>query len=158
MTYEHYGCEGSGLPWEGYYFSAYGIAVKHGFEGTEEEWLLTLRGDKTELRFDSEANELQWKYTEEDEWHTAMDLTQLQTELEAATLAQAQASAEAAEEAVAHYPTIGANGNWRVWNNGAWADTGVHAQGEPGEAGEPGPQGEQGIPGPAGPQGEQGPA
>jgi len=34
----------SGLPWEGYYFSDYGIAVKHGFEGTEEEWLESLRG------------------------------------------------------------------------------------------------------------------
>lgn len=34
-------CEGggSGLPWEGYYYSAYGIAVKHGFQGTEQEWL-----------------------------------------------------------------------------------------------------------------------
>lgn len=30
---------GSGLPWEGYYYSSYGIAVKHGFQGTEQEWL-----------------------------------------------------------------------------------------------------------------------
>ena len=30
---------------KGYYLSAYGIAVKHGFEGTEEEWLLTLKGE-----------------------------------------------------------------------------------------------------------------
>lgn len=30
--------------WKGYYISAYGIAVKHGFEGTEEEWLETLKG------------------------------------------------------------------------------------------------------------------
>ena len=34
----------SGLPWEGYYYSAYGIAVKHGFKGTEEEWIASLRG------------------------------------------------------------------------------------------------------------------
>ena len=26
-------------PWNGYYFTAYGIAVKHGFQGTEEQWL-----------------------------------------------------------------------------------------------------------------------
>lgn len=26
-----------------YYISAYGIAVKHGFTGTEEEWLASLR-------------------------------------------------------------------------------------------------------------------
>lgn len=30
--------------WRGYYFSAYGIAVKHGFRGTEEEWLESLHG------------------------------------------------------------------------------------------------------------------
>lgn len=29
----------SGRPWEGYYFSSYGIAVKHGYNGTEEEWI-----------------------------------------------------------------------------------------------------------------------
>lgn len=38
----------SGLPWEGYYYSAYGIAVKHGFKGTEEEWLASLRGPQGE--------------------------------------------------------------------------------------------------------------
>jgi len=27
-----------------YYFSAYGIAVKHGFKGSEEEWLEFLKG------------------------------------------------------------------------------------------------------------------
>lgn len=33
-------------PWPGYYYSAYGIAVKHGFKGTEEEWLESLKGAK----------------------------------------------------------------------------------------------------------------
>ena len=28
-----------GQRWKGYYLTAYGIAVKHGFTGTEEEWL-----------------------------------------------------------------------------------------------------------------------
>lgn len=28
-----------------YYLTAYGIAVKHGFTGTEEEWLASLKGD-----------------------------------------------------------------------------------------------------------------
>jgi len=46
MGYDQYirGPAPSGLPWEGYYYSAYGIAVKHGFQGTEEEWLESLRG------------------------------------------------------------------------------------------------------------------
>ena len=30
----------------GMYLSAYGIAVSHGYTGTEEEWLLSLRGEK----------------------------------------------------------------------------------------------------------------
>ena len=29
-----------------YYLTAYGIAVKHGYEGTEEEWLASLKGEK----------------------------------------------------------------------------------------------------------------
>ena len=32
--------------WHGYYFTAYGIAVKHGFTGSEEEWLESLRGER----------------------------------------------------------------------------------------------------------------
>lgn len=31
-------------PWKGYYYSAYGIAVKHGFSGSEKEWLDSLQG------------------------------------------------------------------------------------------------------------------
>lgn len=38
--------------WKGYYLTAYGIAVKHGFKGTEEEWLKSLKGEKGEpLKF-----------------------------------------------------------------------------------------------------------
>ena len=32
-------------PWRGYYITAYQIAVKHGFPGTEEQWLKSLKGD-----------------------------------------------------------------------------------------------------------------
>lgn len=39
----------SGKPWEGYYYSAYGIAVKHGFQGTEEEWLESLKAPTPDL-------------------------------------------------------------------------------------------------------------
>lgn len=35
-----------GDEWKGYYLTAYGIAVKHGFTGTEEEWIASLKGDK----------------------------------------------------------------------------------------------------------------
>ncbi len=40
----HHG-EGEALV-SGMYISAYGIAVNHGFTGTEEEWLLSLKGEK----------------------------------------------------------------------------------------------------------------
>lgn len=34
--------------WKGYYLSAYSIAVQHGYEGTEAEWLKSLKGDTGE--------------------------------------------------------------------------------------------------------------
>ncbi len=37
-----------------YYITAYGLAVKHGYQGTEEEWLASLQGHDvfgTEMRF-----------------------------------------------------------------------------------------------------------
>jgi hypothetical protein len=42
----HHG-EGEALI-SGMYLSAYGIAVKYGFTGTEEEWIASLKGDKGE--------------------------------------------------------------------------------------------------------------
>lgn len=39
---------GLGKPWRGYYISPYGIAVKHGFSGTEAEWLASLHGERGE--------------------------------------------------------------------------------------------------------------
>ena len=42
-----YGNTKIGTEWRGYYITAYGIAVKHGFAGTETEWLESLRGDKS---------------------------------------------------------------------------------------------------------------
>ena len=39
---------GLGVPWRGYYLSAYGIAQKHGYAGTEAEWLASLKGERGE--------------------------------------------------------------------------------------------------------------
>ena len=50
-----YGNTKIGTEWRGYYITAYGIAVKHGFQGTEEEWLKSLKGDGGEpivIRYD----------------------------------------------------------------------------------------------------------
>ena len=38
---------------EGYYLSAYAIAVQHGFDGTEDEWLEKLNGEKGEDAYDT---------------------------------------------------------------------------------------------------------
>ena len=32
-------------PWPGYYLTAYGLAVKNGFVGSEQEWLESLKGE-----------------------------------------------------------------------------------------------------------------
>jgi len=73
----------------GTYLSAYSIARKHGFPGTEEDWLLSLkgeRGDNIEIEFDSERNMLKYKALTDIKWTDFMSLTQLQTDLEAATI------------------------------------------------------------------------
>lgn len=59
---------------------------------------------------------------------------------------EAQDAADQAEEAQLHYPMVGTNGNWFVWdvNSGSWVDTGVHAQGEQGIQGIQGPKGDKG--------------
>ncbi len=68
-------------------------------------------------------------------------------------VASAKRAAEGADAAASHQPRIGGSGTWETWDAaaGAYADTGVAAQGPRGDAG---PQGAQGA---AGPRGEQGP-
>ena len=68
-------------------------------------------------------------------------------------VADAKRAAEGADAAASHQPRIGGSGTWEVWDAaaGAYADTGVSAQGPQGE------KGEQGAQGAAGPRGEQGP-
>lgn len=99
-----YGDSKIGTPWRGYYITAYGIAVKHGFKGTEEEWLASLQGAdgrSIEIRYNDVTNVLEWKFTDDDAWTQLLDLEQLQTEIVAQTLAQAQAAQQAAEAAKA---------------------------------------------------------
>ncbi len=82
----------------------------------------------------------------------------------AASALQAQNEADRAEDAAGHCPRIGAQGQWETWDpaTGAFAATGVEAQGPQGERGpqgDPGPvgpKGDQGAAGPAGPQGAKG--
>ena len=77
----------------------------------------------------------------------------------AASAQKAETAADQAEEAVAHGPQIGAQGQWQTWDAaaGAYTDTGVAAQGPQGEKGETGAVGPQGEQGPKGDTGAQGP-
>ena len=87
---------------KGYYVSAYGVAVKNGFQGTEEQWLESLKGekgDRTEIRFNPETNALEQRHEGEEEWDILMTMTQLQEDVSAEVLEEALRSATAAEEA-----------------------------------------------------------
>lgn len=84
----------------GTYLSAYGIAVKRGYQGTEQEWLRSLKGEageRVELRYAPETDRLQWRYIT-GQWQDLMGLSELQTELERATLRQAAESLEKSRE------------------------------------------------------------
>ena len=49
-------------------FSAYQIAVKNGFEGTESEWINSLKGEQIQLK--NSDGVIYWKYSDEsdDKW------------------------------------------------------------------------------------------
>ena len=85
-----------------YYLTAYGIAVKRGFVGTELEWLESLVGKSVELRYDPEINALQWRNIGDSDWHDLMELEALQSEVITATLEelnQAKAETQTARDA-----------------------------------------------------------
>lgn len=91
-----------GENWKGYYLTAYGIAVKHGFKGTEEEWLASLRGEagaKAELTYDEGEETLLWRAEGEKEWKVLLPLSSLQGDVVSATLAEARRAEEGAESA-----------------------------------------------------------
>ena len=97
-----YGNTKIGTEWRGYYITAYGIAVKHGFQGTEEEWLKSLKGDGGEpiaIRYDETAQQLQWKYESDTQWQELLSLSELQGDAVSQTLAAAQNAKTAAEAA-----------------------------------------------------------
>jgi len=109
-----------------YYLSAYGIARKHGFRGSEEEWLESLRGPK--------GDPVLWK-------------AQYATEAE---LRRKRPSGTAGDCCL-----VGTHLYWWDEELADWEDAGSW-QGPQGEQGPQGVQGKQGVQGPPGPQGKQG--
>lgn len=53
--------------------SAYQIALKHGFQGTEEEWLQSLHGE-IPIDFRVNGTILEWKYKSSNDWNEIIDL------------------------------------------------------------------------------------
>ena len=64
------------------YLTAYGLAVKHGYEGTEEEWLASLEAG--ELQIKVESGKLYYKTTKEEEWTEIPEFSQVIEDLQTA--------------------------------------------------------------------------
>lgn len=85
-----------GSPWRGYYITAYGLAVKHGYKGSEQQWLASLSGEdgkEVQIRFCEETNQLEQKKEGEAVWRPLLDLSDLQTQVVAQTLSAADNAA-----------------------------------------------------------------
>ena len=107
-----------------YYMSDYAIAVKHGFAGTEEEWLASLKGEKGDTGHGLEVLGL---------YDTLGSLQQAVPTPEAGNC---YAVGDADENTI------------YCWNGTAWQDIGP-IKGDQGETGPTGPQGVQGPEGKA---------
>lgn len=118
----------NGTPgWKGYYLSAYGLAVKRGYPGTEEEWLDSLHGANVEMRY--ENGELQWKHDTSEEWHTLEEFTALRELLETQGKA-AEDAAKLAEEKAQAVQTAAALANTAAQNAELAAGEAVEAKGK----------------------------
>ena len=142
-----------------WYLSAYAVAVKHGFSGSEEEWLETLVGPQGEKGADGSGIEVKGTY----------DTLEL---LEAAVPSPAQGDfyniGTQAPYQIYMWDKTGGTGEWKPQGQiqgpqgpqGEKGDQGIQGpagpKGEKGETGEQGPQGERGLQGETGPEGPQG--
>ena len=82
-----------------WYLSAYALAVKHGYQGTEAEWLEDVRGERVQLRYNEDTDALEWKYEDGGAWAELMDIDAIRGPVVDGTLEQATAAKEAAESA-----------------------------------------------------------
>lgn len=118
-----------GTPWKGYYLTAYGIAVKHGFVGTEKEWLESLKGEKGDVSINK------------GHYDTL-------PELESARPTGSDGDIYMVGDRLYYWDMV----------SGAWEDAGSWQgpKGDKGDTGETGPQGPRGYQGIQGEQGEKG--
>ena len=142
--------------------SAYQVAVQHGFEGTEDEWLISLKGEKGETGPKGEQGEqgiqgIQGPQGEPGPQGPKGDTgsgLNIKGELDSESqLPQEGVSGDAWLIAGNLYVYVGENGN--VESNPKWSNVGS-IQGPAGPQGPVGPKGEQGEPGPKGEPGANG--
>lgn len=142
--------------------SAYQVAVQHGFEGTEDEWLISLKGEKGETGPKGEQG-IQGIQGPKGDTGSGLNIKgELDSESQ---LPQEGVFGDAWLIAGNLYVFVGENGN--VESNPKWNNIGSiqgpagpigpkGEQGEPGPKGEPGADGAPGIQGPKGDPGEKG--
>ena len=71
------------------YLSAYSIAVKHGFSGSEQDWLDSIGSGNIELRYDDTDKIIYWKNTGKNQWKELISLSQIQGDLSDAVIGEA---------------------------------------------------------------------
>ena len=146
---------------QGYYLSAYGIAKAHGYTGTEDEWLASLKGAAGEPGKDGKPFR----------WRGAWDASTSYAKLDAVEHnGSCYVWTDDADSTAGDEP--GVDELWELCAaKGAKGDPGAAGaagpqgpqgpqgeKGEKGDTGPQGPQGEKGEKGDTGPQGPQGPA
>lgn len=103
---EYMGAAPGGAGYGFAYLTAYGLAVKHGYRGTEEEWLESLHGAKGEtgaaarMRFDAERGVIQWGV--EDAWYDLFTLEELKDPIVEELMQEVRTALEDAEAAATH--------------------------------------------------------
>lgn len=85
-----------------YFLTAYAIAVKHGYTGTEEQWLQSLKGaDGKQVQMRYLEKKLQWALEGAEEWTDLVDMQAVEDDVTAAAEATINAATAAAVEAAA---------------------------------------------------------
>lgn len=102
---EYMGAAPGGAGYGFAYLTAYGLAVKHGYSGTEEEWLRSLEGqpgapgEAARMRFDAGTGMIQWGVG--GEWYDLFTIEELKEPVVEELVAQVQALADAAADSEA---------------------------------------------------------
>ena len=85
-----------------YFLTAYAIAVKHGYTGTEEQWLQSLKGaDGKQVQMRYLGKKLQWALEGAEGWTDLVDMQAVEDDVTAAAEATINAATAAAVEAAA---------------------------------------------------------